>query len=63
VFVVSIYVVRIIFVWLFNGIISEKLQDRKLMKWIPFLDAAFIAYYILFSTSLFSSSEKAKQWK
>jgi glycosyltransferase involved in cell wall biosynthesis len=57
-----IYLVRIGVVSLILGKILKKLQDSTLIKWIPVLDFAFIAYYLLFAPSLLIGS-KVKQWK
>jgi glycosyltransferase involved in cell wall biosynthesis len=57
-----IYLVRIGVVSLILGKILKKLQDSTLIKWIPVLDFAFIAYYLVFAPSLLIGS-KVKQWK
>ena len=61
IFVLFIYVVRISIVLYVYAAIFNKLRESSLLKWIPFLDAAYILYYILFTPTLLFG--KTERWK
>ena len=61
IFVLIIYVVRISVVLFIYAAVFNKFQESSLLKWIPFLDAAYILYYILFAPTLLLG--KTDRWK
>ena len=61
IFVLIIYVVRIIVVILVYAATFNKLRESDLLKWVPILDAAYILYYVLFAPALLFG--KTDKWK
>ncbi|MFK8101357.1 MAG: glycosyltransferase, partial [Saprospiraceae bacterium] len=49
IFVFLIYVVRMVIILIIYAAILKRFQERNLLLWIPFLDVAYLAYYIIFA--------------
>ena len=60
IFAVIIIVIRILVITLICKPILRKLQDRRLTLWTPYLDAAYVLFYVIFSISLIKG--KIRQW-
>jgi len=60
IFAAIIIVIRILVITLICEPILRKLQDRRLTLWTPYLDAAYVLFYVIFSISLIKG--KIKQW-
>ncbi len=60
IFVILLYVVRILVVLLIYERILRKLEDRPLLKWIPLLDAVYVWFYLVFALSLITG--KINRW-
>ncbi len=61
IFVVLMYVARMLVVLTIMRPILKKLNESSLLKWIPLLDAVFVIYYLVFAPVLLF--RKHKQWK
>lgn len=60
IFAILLYLVRIFIICSLYNRILKKLQDTPLLFWVPFLDAMYILYYVIFAPILFFG--KTKRW-
>jgi cell division protein FtsX len=59
IFVLILIVVRTLVVWYFYGKILRKFQEEDLLHWIPFLDVAYLFFYLVFLPAL---TIRAQKW-
>ena len=50
---IALYLIRTILMLLIFRGIFRKLDDAKLLKWLPWIDAAFVLYYLILSPAIF----------
>jgi cellulose synthase/poly-beta-1,6-N-acetylglucosamine synthase-like glycosyltransferase len=55
---IALYLVRTILMLLIFGEIFRKLDDAILLKWLPFIDAAFVLYYMLLAPAIFFGNKQ-----
>lgn len=60
IFVILLYVVRILVVLLIYERILRKLEDRPLLRWIPLLDVVYLWFYLVFAVTLITG--KINRW-
>ncbi|MFT4973946.1 MAG: cellulose synthase/poly-beta-1,6-N-acetylglucosamine synthase-like glycosyltransferase, partial [Saprospiraceae bacterium] len=55
---IALYLIRTILMLLIFGEIFRKLDDAILLKWLPFIDAAFVLYYLVLSPAIFFGNKQ-----
>ena len=61
IFVGSVFVGRTLLILFFYAPILKRFQDKKLLPWIPLLDAMYVLYYIIFTPIIIIG--KKIRWK
>ena len=56
--VILFYLVRITSVFVLQYFLLKKFKEIAMLKWIPFLDAIFVIYYLVFAPYLFIGNRK-----
>ncbi|MFK7933517.1 MAG: glycosyltransferase [Saprospiraceae bacterium] len=61
--IILFYCVRLLTIWSLWKRILQRLHEPNLWLWIPFLDALWLLYYVIFTPVLFKRNTKNTSWK